>query len=401
MATKKLVKDLKDNMRKVKYGIIGLGNIGTAHVRHIMESPLLDNAEVFAIADLIEAKIDRICNMYPNNKFECYSSGEELIDKSEVEAIIVAVPHYSHPDLCIRALKKGIHVICEKPAGVYTKQVKEMNKVAENSNALFTMMFNQRTNCLYRKMREVIVNKEIGEIKRINWIITDWYRSQSYYDSGEWRATWSGEGGGVLINQCPHQLDLLQWVTGMMPNKVRAFCHYGKWHNIEVEDDVTAYLEYENGATGVFITSTADAPGTNRFEVLGTKGKIVCENNELTLYVNEIDEREFNDTYKGGFGQPQYSKVILETDGLNLQHIGICKNFTNAILKKEDLFVDGKEGINGVILMNAMELSGWLSKDVTLPLDDELYLSILKDKIKNSKINKDVINSILDTTNTY
>jgi predicted dehydrogenase len=299
------------------------------------------------------------------------------------------------------ALNKGINVICEKPAGVYTKQVKEMNEVAKNSNSLFAMMFNQRTNCLYRKMKEIISEGEIGQIKRINWIITDWYRSQSYYDSGDWRATWSGEGGGVLFNQCPHQLDLLSWVTGMMPKKVHAFCHYGKWHDIEVEDDVTAYLEYENGATGVFITSTADAPGTNRFEVLGSGGKLVAENNKLTLYKNDVDEREFNSTYKGGFGEPKFKVIEVETDGLNLQHTGICRNFTNAILGQESLFVDGKEGINGVMLMDAMQLSGWTGKAVDLPINDDLYLEILTEKINNSKVKKNVEEKVLDTSNSY
>lgn len=388
-------------MEIVKYGIIGLGNIGTTHVGNFMKEGNIPNAVITAIADLKQVKIDNICSKYPEHKFDCYNSGEELIANADVDAVIVAVPHYDHPRLCIMALNKGINVICEKPAGVYTKQVKEMNEIAKKSNSLFAMMFNQRTNCLYRKMKEIISEGGIGQIKRINWIITDWYRSQSYYDSGDWRATWSGEGGGVLFNQCPHQLDLLSWVTGMMPKKVHAFCHYGKWHDIEVEDDVTAYLEYENGATGVFITSTADAPGTNRFEVLGSGGKLVAENNKLTLYKNDVDEREFNSTYKGGFGEPKFKVIEVETDGLNLQHTGICRNFTNAILGKEDLFVDGKEGINGVMLMDAMQLSGWTGQAVDLPINDDLYLEILTEKINNSKVKKNVVEKVLDTSNSY
>jgi len=388
-------------MELVKYGIIGMGNMGSSHLKNFMKEGNIPGAKVVAIADVKPQRIQATSGAYPEEKFATYASGEELIDNADVDAVIVAVPHYLHPELCIRALKKGIHVICEKPAGVYTKQVKEMIEVAESSKALFTMMFNQRTNCLYRKMRELVMAGEIGTIKRINWIITDWYRSQSYYDSGDWRATWAGEGGGVLFNQCPHQLDLLQWVTGMMPKKVHAFCHYGKWHDIEVEDDVTAYLEYENGATGVFITSTADAPGTNRFEILGTGGKLVAENKVLTLDKNEMDEREFNRTYTGGFGEPKHTKIEVETDGENLQHTGICRNFTNAILGKEPLFVDGKEGINGVILMNAMQLSGWLGKSVDCPFDDELYFSILQEKIKGSKKKETAGDAVLNTSGTY
>ena len=217
----------------------------------------------------------------------------DLIAAEDVcDAVLIAVPHYQHPELSIDALQHNLHVMCEKPAGVYTKQVREMNEVAKKTNRVFAMMFNQRTNCVYRKMHELVTSGDLGAIKRVNWIITDWYRTQSYYDSGDWRATWEGEGGGVLLNQCPHNLDLIQWICGM-PSKVQAFCHEGKWHDIEVEDDVTAYLEYPNGATGVFITSTADAPGTNRFEITLEKGKLVCENNVLTLHELEVSEREF------------------------------------------------------------------------------------------------------------
>lgn len=386
-------------MKTVRYGMIGLGNIGTTHIKNFFKENNIPNAEVTAIADLKPEKIRRICDTYPQVRFETYPSGEELIDKADVDAVIVGVPHYQHPALCIRALDRGLNVICEKPAGVYTLQVMEMIEAAKRSTGLFTMMFNQRTNCLYRKMRELIVQGEIGTVKRVNWLITDWYRSQSYYDSGDWRATWAGEGGGVLINQCPHQLDLLQWVTGMMPSRIRAFCHFGKWHDIEVEDDVTAYLEYENGATGVFVTSTADAPGTNRFEVLGTGGKLVAENEKLVLYRNKVDERKFNAEYTGGFGQPEYTVTEAETDGINLQHTGIIRNFTNAILGTEPLFVDGKEGIRGVEIMDAMLLSSWLGRSVDLPIDGELYLKELKKRIAASKAKSNIRELVSDAEN--
>lgn len=388
-------------MKTVKYGIIGLGNMGSGHIASFFKEGNVPNAQVVAIADRKPDKVQRICDKYPDAKFDCYAEGTDLIDNADVDAVVVAVPHYQHPELCIRALKRGLNVICEKPAGVYTKQVKEMMAVAAESKSLFTMMFNQRTNCVYRKMREMIANGEIGTVKRVNWIITNWYRSQSYYDSGDWRATWSGEGGGVLFNQCPHQLDLLQWVTGMMPSKIHSFCHFGKWHKIEVEDDVTAYLEFPNGATGVFVTSTADAPGTNRFEVLGTGGKLVVENDKLTYWKNEVDERVFNDEYKGGFGEPKYTVSEVETDGKNPQHSGILRNFTNAILGTEPLFVDGKEGINGVEIMDAMLLSTWLGKAVDVPIDDDLYLKLLHEHIAASVKKEGVTETVLDTSGTY
>lgn len=388
-------------MKTVKYGIIGLGNMGTGHIGNFMKGDI-PNAEVVALCDIKQNRIDTIVNKYPDSKFAIFTNYKELVDSGLVDAVIVAVPHYFHPELCIYALKKGLNVICEKPAGVYTKQAKEMIEVAKDSKGLFTMMFNQRTNCVYRKAREIITSGELGEVRRINWIITDWLRNQSYYDSGDWRATWSGEGGGVLFNQCPHQLDLLSWVTNMMPTSVHSFCHFGKWHDIEVEDDVTAYLEYENGATGVFIASTADCPGTNRFEITGTKGRLILDTNSITFdRIKDTDIATHIKTAKGGFDRPEVERIVVETDGSNLQHIGICRNFTNAILGTEKLFVDGKEGINGVELMDAMLLSTWTNKTVQIPIDDDLYFSELSKRIKTSRRKETVVETVLDTTDTY
>ena len=291
-------------------------------------------------------------------------------------------------------------MITDKPAAVYTKQVEEMNAAAEKSTALYGMMFNQRTNCLYRKMREIISEGGIGTLQRVNWIITDWFRTQNYYDSGSWRATWKGEGGGVLINQCPHQLDLVQWVVGEMPVSVNGFCKYGKWHDVEVEDEVTAYFEYANGASGVFITTTGEAPGTNRFEVSGTKGKLLCENKKLYYYKNAEDSQSFSATSKESFAAPKCEVIEPETDGENPQHVGILKNFTEAILGKADLFVDGKEGIRGVELMNAIELSGWnKGARVDLPIDGDAYREELMKHVAVSRFKTGNDNAVEGTLN--
>ena len=385
-------------MEKVRFGIIGVGNMGYAHAR-MLDSGGVERGILTAVADIDPKKLERI-KKDMKNPVALFDNADKMLDSKLIDAVIIAVPHYFHPPYVIEALQKGIHAISEKPAGVYTKQVKEMNEVAKKSDKLFTVMFNQRTNCVYRKMRELILGGEIGVIKRINWIITNWYRTQKYYDSGNWRATWAGEGGGVLFNQCPHQLDLLQWITGMMPSKITSFCHFGKWHNIEVEDDVTAYMEYENGATGCFITSTADWPGTNRFEVLGTLGRIICENDSLEFVKLKQDEREFNFKSNEGFSVPESYKVNVTTDGKNPQHAGILNNFANAVLGLEPLFVDGTEGLNGVMLMDAMLLSTWKKESVTLPINDEEYLKFLKEKIATSK-KKLVTETTFDISGTF
>ena len=386
-------------MKTIKYGIIGVGNMGFTHLKNFMKGEV-PHSTVVAVADINPAKLKHVKEVYPNEKIEYYDSGEKLIDAGNVDAVLIATPHYFHPPLTIRALDKNISVVCEKPAGVYTKQVKEMNLAADRSKALFTIMFNQRTNCLYRKMREIMQSGGIGEIKRVNWIITNWYRSQRYYDSGDWRATWQGEGGGVLFNQCPHQLDLLQWVVGMMPVRVHAHCHFGKWHNIEVEDDVTAYFEYANGATGVFVTSTADSPGTNRFEINGSLGRLICEDDKLIYCKNSVDERKHCFETDNAYAPIPFETIEPKTDGQNLQHVGILRNFTNALLGLEPLFVKGQEGLFSVELMNAFLLSQWLGRTVELPVDDELYLAELN-KRRATSITKSGSDVVVDLSGTY
>ena len=386
----------------VRYGIIGLGNQGSSYLFNIFEKDRGIDAVVTAVCDNNPAKIEAVKNRQPKAELVYFENYIEMLDSGLCDAILVEVPHYQHPEMVMECLKRGIHVICEKPAGVYTKQVREMNEAAKNSKALFGMMFNQRTNCLYRKMREIIADGGIGELQRVTWIITDWFRTQQYYDSGSWRATWEGEGGGVLINQCPHQIDLVQWVVGEMPVSINGFCQYGRWHDIEVEDEVTAYFRYKNGATGVFVTTTGETPGTNRFEVSGTLGKLVCEGGKLLWYKNNSDSMEWSKTCPEGFKTPGFEKIEVETDGLNEQHAGIVNNFTAAILGKAELFVSGTDGINGVELMNAMELSGWNNGEtITLPIDEDRYLAELNAHRAVSRIKKVIDSAASDTAGTY
>lgn len=389
-------------MKKVKFGIIGAGNQGTYYSNGLFKEGLIENGVLAAICDRNPKKWEILNEKLQNPEIKYFENYIEMLDSGICDAVIVATPHYFHPEMVMECLKRGVNVICEKPAGVYTKQVREMNEFAAKHNAKFAMMFNQRTNCTYRKMREIIANGGIGELQRVNWIITDWYRTQIYYDSGDWRATWAGEGGGVLINQCPHQIDLVQWVVGQMPKTVRGFCQYGRWHDIEVEDEVTAFFTYENGATGVFITTTGEAPGTNRFEVSGTKGKLLCEGTSLKWFKNAEDSLEWSKTSDNGFIKPECEIIEVETDGKNPQHAGIINNFANSLLGLEEQFVEGVEGINGVELMNAIELSGWNNgEEILLPVNEERYIAELNKHRENTKTKtvREAVNA--DMSNTF
>ncbi len=385
-------------MEFVRIGIIGVGNMGSSHLKRLHEGSV-PGLKVTAVADINPERLEAAKKI--DAELACFDDGVKLMESGLVDAILVAVPHYDHPALSIEGLKHGLHVLCEKPAGVYTKAVEEMIAEADKHPELkFAMMFNQRTNCVYRKMRELVQSGELGDIRRTNWIITNWYRSQCYYDSGAWRATWSGEGGGVLLNQCPHNLDLWQWICGM-PVRVSAHLQIGKWHDIEVEDDVTAYVEYANGATGTFITSTGDAPGTNRFEVTMDGGKLVCDGDTLKLYKLDVMEPEFTKTNTAPFGSPKVTEIDVETDGENPQHDGVLLAFTNAILGKGELIADGREGINGLTLSNAMHLSSWLGKTIELPIDADLYKEELMKRVATSRRKENVVSVVADTSSSY
>lgn len=385
-------------MDKIRLGIIGIGNMGSGHAKNVVDG-YCPEFELKAVADINPARLDWAKEVFPGA--ERFETAEAMLDSGLIDACIVSVPHYNHPKYAIECMKRGIHVMVEKPAGVYTLQVREMNEEAKkHPDVVFGMMFNQRTNCVYRKMRELVQSGVYGQIRRINWMITDWYRPQAYYDSGNWRATWSGEGGGVLLNQCPHQLDLWQWICGM-PVKVDSHLHYGKWHDIEVEDDVTTYVEYANGATGVFITSTGDARGTNRFEIQLDRAKIVADYSGLKVTEFDMTEQEFSATNKEPFGSVGAHDVNIELDGQNPQHVGVLNAWGGAILRGEPLVADGSEGINGLMLSNAMHLSSFLGKPVDLPLDEQLYKAELMKRAATSGRKAETEAVFADTSDTY
>ena len=366
---------------KIKLGILGIGNIGSDHVKRVLggECPEISLA---AVCDLKSERLEW-ANEQAGANLSTFTNAEEMIKSGLIDSFLVAVPHYDHPKYAIMAMEHGLHTLIEKTAGVYTKQVIEMNECAKNHDVVFGIMMNQRTNCIYRKMREIVQSGEMGAIKRTNWIITNWYRKECYYRSNSWRATWSGEGGGVLINQAPHNLDLLTWICGM-PESIFAKCDEGKYHNITVEDDATILARYKNGATAAFITSTGEYPGINRFEISGTKGKIVIENGVLTHTSLEIDESYF----RSAKNKLSTIQIVDERyDG----HINILGNFARAILFGEKLVSPGQEAINELALSNAAYLSSWTGHEISLPLDDELFEEILftKAKAENTTARKD------------
>lgn len=386
-------------MQKVRIGIIGVGNIGNLHAEYLTKNQI-KHADLVAFCDNNPKKLEIAEETYGKN-YKYYSSATELLKDPAIDAVIISTPHYDHPVIGIEALKAGKHVLSEKPAGVYTKKVSELIAESKSHPELtYGLMYNQRMVPTYQKAKELVDNGEIGDLRRTNWIITNWYRSQSYYNSGGWRATWAGEGGGVLLNQDPHQIDLWQWICGM-PKRVMGFAYFGKLRDVEVETNVTAYVEYENGATGVFVTTTTEAPGTNRFEIVGSKGKIVIEDDQLKFWQLKTDEKIWNNTYTGGFGEPEVWEINVPVDQAEQGgHPMVVQNFVNHILFNEPLKAPGIEGINGLSISNAIHLSAWQKRWVDLPIDENLFLQELNKRIESSK-KKTVEEKILDTKGTY
>jgi predicted dehydrogenase len=375
---------------KVRVGIVGLGGQGLAYADLIADGLIPDMA-LGAAFDVDIAKEQVAKSKYPGVPF--YSDYGDLLDSGDVNAVIICVPHYLHPELGIAALKHDIHVLIEKPAGVYTKQVNELNAVAAGKPELtFAIMFNQRNNPLYREIKEIVSSGQIGEIRHTSWIITTWWRPQVYYDQSAWRGTWGGEGGGVLVNQAPHQLDLWQWICGV-PQSVFGKVAYGFRRNIAVEDEVTALVDYGGGATGVLVTATHDLVGTDRLEILGDSGKIVVENSR-TARVTRLREPErqlgegidMPTVWRLLSGQQDteayYTSEVLEFELTSDKgHAGVLENFAANMLSDEPLIAPGAEGLNGVRLANAIYLSSWKGAEVSLDFDDEEYLSELNRRI--------------------
>jgi predicted dehydrogenase len=373
---------------KVNIAVIGVGTMGSSHVRDI--ATRLPNTRLAAVCDILPERADRYAAEY---QVPAYYDHRDLLAKTDVDAVVIATPHYDHTTISIAAFERGLHVLTEKPLAVHVKDGRKMIAAYEKARALkpnlqFAIMFQNRTYGYWQKIKQMIDGGELGKLVRATWLITDWFRTQAYYDGGGWRATWSGEGGGVLLNQCPHNLDLYQWFFGV-PRRVAGFAHIGKYHNIEVEDEVTGYFEHENGMVGHFITTTAESPGTNRLEVVGEMGKVVCEQGKLTFYRNEISMFEFLRTSPNAFDVVPYQpEDVPFNPPPDWGHSTVLETFANAILHGEKLIARAPEGLNGLMLGNAMMLSSFEGCPVELPFDEDAYEAKLMELIKTSKFKK-------------
>jgi predicted dehydrogenase len=363
-------------METVRIGIVGLGAMGALHAQNIAGGKVA-RCQLAAVCDPKTERLER----FPSAAG--FLTVEAFLSKSETDAVLIATPHYSHTTIGIAALETGRHVLVEKPISAHKADAERLISAHRSSSQVFAAMFNQRTDPYYVKLRELVHSGELGTVRRVHWTITNWFRTEAYYQSSRWKATWAGEGGGVLLNQCPHHLDLFQWIFGM-PVFVRAFCHFGRYHAIEVEDDVTAYMEFRNGMTAIICTSTGEAPGTSRLEVSAERGKIVIENDQFLFTRNEVPMSEFSRTDRGRFSTPSSSEHRVTIDGHGTQHIGVLDNFVSGILDGSPLIAPAPEGIYSLELANAFLLSTFEDRNVELPIDGLAYEHHLKKRAASS-----------------
>ena len=364
-------------MERIRCAIIGFGHMGSAHARTIAEGRI-EGMSLAAVCDVDPERLEIARERHP--EAACFDNCEALLDSGCADAVIVAVPHPLHADLATMALRRGLHVLVEKPVDITVTKAAALAETARQNDRVFAVMFNQRTNPLFRRARAMVQEGALGELKRTTWIITNWYRTQHYYDSGAWRATWAGEGGGVLLNQAPHQLDLWQWICGM-PVEVTAWCRQARYHHIEVEDDAMLVTRYANGAMGQFITTTGECPGTNRLEIAGDLGKIVLENGMIRWWKLREPEPEVRFTSQESMAKIGQDYEAISPDGPESAHAGILQNFTNAILHGEPLISPGADGLNELTLSNAAYLSQWQGNvPVALPFDTALFDRLLGER---------------------
>ncbi len=377
----------------VRLGVIGFGNIARQHINHLL-SGAVDDCRLAAVCS------PRVKEASAELEVPCFASVEELISTQCCDAVLVATPTHTHLSLGLQCLQAGLHVLMEKPLGLSIGEAEQLLD-QQQAGQVFALMLNQRTDPAYELMRDCIQSGQLGDITRTQWTMTNWFRPEVYFQVSDWRATWRGEGGGLLVNQCIHNLDIYQWLCGM-PASLNAFCQFGRYHDIEVEDEATAYFTYANGASGVFIGSTGEAPGVNRLDIIGDSGSLCFDGQSITLTHNEPATSEYNRSTRDMFGMPACDTRDITPDRDVNQHARVISNFASAILYDEPLIAPATEGLNSLALANAMLLSTWEGGAIELPLDSSRYQQALDARIASSILrDKSDIEANVDMSASY
>ncbi len=365
--------------KELRVGVVGIGAMGAQHARQIAGGAI-PRAVLAAVCDADPA---RTGGFGPAARF---TDAEDMIRSKAVDALVVATPHPLHARAVVPALRAGLHVLVEKPVAASKLQAQAMLAVPLKGGQAFGVAFHLRSFDVYRRLRTLVREGGLGRLHRFSYVVTDWFRTHRYYASAGWRGTWAGEGGGMLLNQCPHNLDILQWLLGM-PARVRAFCRFGRWHDIRVEDDVSAYLEWQGGFSGFFVASTGDAPGCDRLEIQGDLGRVVVEKEKVRFLRNDQSSAAFSLASPEPMARPGFREVDLEAAArpAGPPQNAVLENFARAALDGAPLLAPAAEGLAQVELSNAMLHSTFTAGMVELPLDAQAYERELEGRIAEER----------------
>lgn len=366
----------------IRLGIAGIGYIAEEYIKLIVSNKI-KGCRIYALSSRNFERMESICSQYDLKDVSLFTNYEDMIKSGKIDMVMICTPHFTHPSMAIKAIEAGIHTLIEKPVGVFSDEVEKLMKCVEtHPNILSGVLYCRRTSKAFNKIKDLISSGEIGELKRANWIITNLYRTQAYHDAQSWKGTYKGEGGGLLMTQASHQLDLLIWLCGM-PKNIHACCYYGAERQIEVENDVMLHMEYQNGATGQFIASSREFPGSNRLEIIGSKGQVILSDDQNLIFRKlEQDEKNYANTTDEVYGKISFKEqeFIFDDADNSIQQATIVNNFISSIVGNATVLCPVKEAINSLYIINGAYLSSWNNEIITFPMDTKEFRMKLEER---------------------
>lgn len=359
-------------MNQVRMAVIGTGSMGKKYAQMIAAGSVKDMV-LTAVVCRSEANIEWAKEKL-NQEVQIFPDADTLYAHGDLfDAVMIVTPHKLHPEMVKQGLLAGKHMFCDKPAGVSMKQCEEMARLAREKDLKFAMMFHQRMYGKYLRIKELLEQNEIGVIRRVMMENSRYYRTQYYHKSGSWRSSWTGEGGGALINQGQHILDIWQWLVGM-PQSVQAVIPFGKYNDFDVDDEATILMEYPDKRTAVFILTTGEGSWTERLEIVGSKGTILLEEDKLTISRYDQDLTEYGKNAQCNAREQMKETLTVEDYPKEKEpYEEMLADFADAILTDGSVAVSGLEGLHALELTNAAYLSAFTGKKISLPMDADEY----------------------------
>jgi len=348
-------------MNPVRFGIVGVtGVIGGTHIRAIRQT---EGAELAAVTDLNLAAAQRVAS---EARCELLKNFDWLIKRADIDVVCLCTPHALHAEQAIAALKSRKHVLTEKPMAVTVADADKMIAASEKYDRKLGVVFQYRFRPSVLAARALLQRGQLGQLYRVT-VVHAAFKTQYFYDAAAWRGTWKGGGGGVLINQAPHYLDLLAYLVGM-PTRVAAW-NRTLTHRIEVEDTASALMEFPGGAQGFAHFNTVQAPGESRIEIVGDRGTLRIEDNDVRLFQPEIPLRQFAQTDRSHiYAYPRTAEVRVPLASSEATHATVLQDFIDAVRHNRPPACDGQEGRKSLEIGNAMLLSSFSGKPVELPV---------------------------------